>query len=118
MTEFDDAVSTSSESASILSDDELPAEHQQLQAGSSSTSSTASEDIAQGILQSPVQPVVRKFPTTLFGSKRRSFNRSWYQKYSWLEYSTKKDAAFCYACRHFAVGSSITGACVHKIRLQ
>ena len=40
MTEFDDAVSTSSESASILSDDELPAEHQQLQAGSSSTSST------------------------------------------------------------------------------
>ena len=77
MTEFDDAVSTSSESASILSDDELPAEHQQLQAaGSSSTSSTASEDIAQGILQSPVQPVVRKFPTTLFGSKRRSFNRA------------------------------------------
>lgn len=122
-TEFDDKVSDSeidldvstvsthstdlqdpeTESASIL----LPENYALLeqQPGSISTISTVSTDItdiAQGILELPVQPIT-KFPTTLFGSKRRSFNRAWYQKYPWLEYSVKNNTAFCYACRYFAI---------------
>lgn len=31
----------------------------------------------------------------------RSFQSSWLTKFSWLEYSKEKDAAFCYACRQF-----------------
>ncbi len=62
-------------------------------------------DVAQGIHQSPVQPL-KKFPTTLFGSKSRSFNALWYHKYQWLEYSVEKDAAFCYACRLFSTGAT------------
>ena len=58
-------------------------------------------DIAQGIHQSPVQPL-KRFPTTLFGSENRSFNSLWYKKKQWLEYSAQKDAAFCYACRLFS----------------
>jgi len=32
---------------------------------------------------------------------RKSFNKSWYQKYPWLENSVEKDAAFCFCCRNF-----------------
>jgi len=57
-------------------------------------------NIAQGILQSPVQPL-KKFPTTLFGTKGRSSNGLWYHKYPWLEYSVQKDA-----CRLFSIGAT------------
>lgn len=33
----------------------------------------------------------------------RSFQRGWLEKYSWLEYSISRDAAFCFACRQFAL---------------
>ena len=62
-------------------------------------------DVAQGILQSPVQPL-KKFPTTLFGTHGRSFSGLWYHKHPWLEYSVQKDAAFCYACRLFSIGAT------------
>ncbi|CAF3585966.1 unnamed protein product [Rotaria socialis] len=29
----------------------------------------------------------------------------WYQDRPWLEYSIKKDCAYCYYCRHFSFGS-------------
>ena len=58
-------------------------------------------DIAQGLLQSPVQPLIN-FPSTTVSNKKRSFNSDWYKKYKWLEYSIQKDAAFCYPCRFFA----------------
>ena len=57
-------------------------------------------DVAQGLLQSPVQPLIN-FPSTTVGNKKRSFNSDWYKKYKWLEYSIQKDAAFCYPCRFF-----------------
>ena len=72
---------------------------------SSGTITSTSADIARGNFESPVQPLA-KFHTTLFGAKRRSFNGAWYEKYTWLEYSVNKDAAFCYACRFFAIGTS------------
>ena len=61
-------------------------------------------DIAQGPLQSPVQPCMN-FPATTLGSKRRSFNSEWYKKYKWLEYSAEKDSAFCYPCRFFGTAT-------------
>ena len=76
-------------------------------------------DIAQGILQPPVQPP-KKFPTTLFGTKGKSFNGLSYHKYPWLEYSVQKDAVFCYACRLFSIGATgrANDACVYTNRLS
>ena len=32
---------------------------------------------------------------------KRRFNIHWYDRFCWLEYSVKRDAAFCFACRKF-----------------
>ena len=80
--------------------------------GQSSSSSTPSQssvtavpsDISVGAHQAPVQPCIR-YPSTLTGTKRRSFNYDWFEKYCWLEYSKERDAAFCYACRIFSVSA-------------
>ena len=42
-----------------------------------------------------------KFSVSLKGNKQRSFQSECYRLYCWLEYSKEKDAAYCYACRHF-----------------
>ena len=70
----------------------------------SGTNSRCPQDIAEGPVQSPVQPHV-KFPSIAYGTKKRSFSSDWYRKYSWLEYSVDKDAVFCYACRIFGSAS-------------
>ena len=70
----------------------------------SARNSRSPQDIANGPVQSPVQPHV-KFPSTAYGTKKRSFSSDWYRKYSWLEYSVEKDAVFCYACRIFGSAS-------------
>src|SRR5258708_10334009 len=49
----------------------------------------------------PKQPQLSSFPKTLFGSQNRSFSTSQYTNYTWLEYSIKRDAVFCFACRNF-----------------
>ena len=51
----------------------------------------------------PVQP--RIGVTFLIDSDGRKFSPEWYRRFTWLEYSQKRDAAFCYACRHFAPSS-------------
>ena len=61
-------------------------------------------DIASGPHEKPVQPS-RQFPSTLVGTKKRSFNPDWFKTYSWLEYSVERDAAFCFPCRHFSIRS-------------
>ena len=53
-------------------------------------------DIAQNSQQGPVQPKGFKYPSSVFGSVRRSFTCNWFEKYCWLEYSILKDAAFCF----------------------
>ena len=51
----------------------------------------------------PVQPRIGvTFP---IDSDGRKFSLEWYRRFTWLEYSQKRDAAFCYACRHFAPSS-------------
>lgn len=54
----------------------------------------------------PVQPTGIAFPVTLFSGKARSFNPAWFNQYSWLEYSSSKDAAFCFPCRFFGSSQS------------
>jgi len=39
-------------------------------------------------------------------SRARCFQFDWFHQYPWLEYSQAKDAAFCFACRHFAPSGS------------
>jgi hypothetical protein len=62
-------------------------------------------DLSLNVGNKPTQPILSKYPTTKFGAKDRSFNADWYHKYPWLEYSVRHDAGFCYACRHFQIGS-------------
>jgi hypothetical protein len=50
------------------------------------------------ILKGPMQPNLPSFPRTQFGSARRAFSKTWYNKYTWIEYSEFKDAAYCFYC--------------------
>uniref|UniRef100_UPI0037E757FD uncharacterized protein isoform X1 n=1 Tax=Semicossyphus pulcher TaxID=241346 RepID=UPI0037E757FD len=54
----------------------------------------------------PTQPRLKMYPKTMQGKKRRSFNPSWYNMFSWLEYSPMKDSAYCYAYRQFSLPST------------
>ncbi|KAL5506665.1 hypothetical protein EMCRGX_G008377 [Ephydatia muelleri] len=45
----------------------------------------------------PNQPRL-KFPMRQFGSKRRSFCYSWYEKYRWLHYIEEEDAVLSFYC--------------------
>jgi len=55
----------------------------------------------QRINQGPYRPILKLYPKTLQGKKQRSFQKSWYEMYSWLEYSPLVDAIFCFSCRCF-----------------
>ena len=72
------------------------------------TSHCIVDDIALTPQCSPCQPTNLKFPGTNFSDKARSFNPGWFQQYGWLEYSNKKDAAYCYPCRLFGSTSILT----------
>ena len=61
------------------------------------------DDLSATPSDGPRQPILKEYPYTVIGEKRRAFNSSWYKQYPWLEYSLTSDAAFCFACRHFAV---------------
>jgi hypothetical protein len=50
------------------------------------------------LLNGPTQVTGYVFPQTLDGTISRSFQKSWFDKYDWLEYSMEKDAAFCFYC--------------------
>ena len=64
------------------------------------------DDIALTASSAPCQPANITFPKRPYSDKvSRSFNPSWYHQYSWLEYSIQKDAAYCFPCRLFGVGS-------------
>src|SRR5437868_4691559 len=56
------------------------------------------------VCHGPIQPRLNKFTVT----NGRSFNKLSYDKYSWLEYSIEKNAAFCFYCRLF--GSTINSS--------
>jgi len=62
-------------------------------------------EFKQRILKGPFQPILDIFPRTMFSGALRSFQKSWYQKFTWLEYSPEEDLAFCFPCRMF-IGST------------
>ena len=88
--------STSTQATSLTSSSSLQSVPQVLPTGSHSAWPS---DIAQNSQQAPAQPKGFKYPSSRFGSLRRSFTSNWFEKYSWLEYSILKDAAFCFPCR-------------------
>ncbi len=51
----------------------------------------------------PIRPFMSEYPKNENGHQ---FRESWYSKYTWLEYSKHKNAAFCFACRHFGDNNS------------
>ena len=75
-------------------------------------SATLPSDISIGAQHPPVQPRVR-YPSSFAGTKRRSFNSDWFDKYRWLEYSQDRDSAYCYACRIFAISAKKSDAFTH-----
>ena len=48
----------------------------------------------------PVQPILN-FKQSEIGKKLFRFQSKWYTEFKWLEYSSSKDAAFCFYCRCF-----------------
>lgn len=49
----------------------------------------------------PKQLKVSQYPLTQFETQKRSFQENWFKSFKWLEYSSQKNAAFCFACRVF-----------------
>lgn len=56
----------------------------------------------------PYHPIIN-LKKEIVGGKTRSFNLSWYNIYSWLEYSILKNAAFCFCCPLFCKEKSGKG---------
>ncbi|KAI3516753.1 hypothetical protein L1887_15762 [Cichorium endivia] len=53
-------------------------------------------------IKGPCQPRGHKFPKTKIGNKLRGFVPTWFNQYgNWLEYSIKKNKAFCLCCYLF-----------------
>ena len=61
-----------------------------------------STDISKSPYDSPVQPVMDRFPD----SGGRRFSAIVYAKHPWVEYSASIDGVFCFPCRHFG-GNSV-----------
>src|SRR5262249_45750549 len=54
------------------------------------------------LLRGPCQPHGHDFPLSVFGNQKRQFNSPWFSEYpNWLEYSVRKDAAYCLCCYLF-----------------
>ena len=52
-------------------------------------------------LSGPTQPCDFPFPCKWIGGEWRSFQKSWFDEFDWLEYSESKDAAYCLYCYLF-----------------
>ncbi|CAN0880847.1 Zinc finger MYM-type protein 1 [Linum grandiflorum] len=55
----------------------------------------------------PYQIRLSQFPKTGPPGHLRCFQQSWYDEFPWLEYSLKKDAAYCLYCYLFAENSDV-----------
>ena len=60
-----------------------------------------STDVNDLGVDDPKQVGLRAYSGNMFGTKKRCFNAAWYQRWDWLKYSVKFDAAFCFFCRNF-----------------
>lgn len=53
------------------------------------------------LVKKAFQPRGHQFKWTSYSSGRRRFNVKWFDKYDWLEYSTKEEKAYCLYCYLF-----------------
>ena len=70
------------------------------------------DNILGSLVNGPCQPKLKSYPK---GQQNRCFQACWYSSFPWLEYSTKEDKAFCFACRNFSTSSSKSDAAFTKI---
>lgn len=49
----------------------------------------------------PRQIKLKSYPQDTFGTQKRAFHHSWFEKHNWLEYSVHQNTAFCFPCRVF-----------------
>ncbi|CAM4869410.1 unnamed protein product, partial [Rotaria socialis] len=56
-------------------------------------------DISRSSNDTPVQ---KQFATYPANQQNRSFQSTWFNDRTWLEYSVQNDASYCYYCRHFS----------------
>ena len=40
-----------------------------------------------------------KFPETVYGKLKRSFQHHWFEKYPWLDYDVEEDSVTCVFCK-------------------
>jgi hypothetical protein len=52
-------------------------------------------------LSGPTQPHEFPFPRKCIGGEWRSFQKTWFDEFDWLEYSESNDAAYCLYCYLF-----------------
>ncbi|XP_073042004.1 uncharacterized protein [Primulina eburnea] len=64
----------------------------------------------------PYQPDMLEYPGTKFGSQNRRFQKKWFQKFYWLEYSPSTNKTYCFYCFLFLndVNSSNISALVNE----
>ena len=53
-------------------------------------------------IDKPNQPKI-DFPAN---KQKRKFQAKWYNEFSWLEYDTSSDAAFCFICKQYPIKAS------------
>lgn len=49
----------------------------------------------------PSRPILHSYPLSQFKHFQRAFSATYFRKFTWLEYSVKNDAVFCYPCKQF-----------------
>ena len=61
----------------------------------------------------PKQFNLSQYPQEQFGMQKRAFQQNWFQSFKWLEYCSRTNAAFCFACRVFGkkCGGRTGGIC-------
>ncbi|KAJ8886676.1 hypothetical protein PR048_012888 [Dryococelus australis] len=67
-----------------------------------------------GKTEKPKRPAINYFPLRVFKKQKLSFSKTWYNLFSWLEYSVSRDTAFCFPWRHFALGDYMDSAFVRS----
>lgn len=58
-------------------------------------------ELDERIHNGPFCPILELFPRQKQGNSMRSFRKTWYDLYVWLEYSPVADAEFCFSCHYF-----------------
>jgi hypothetical protein len=53
------------------------------------------------LLSGPTQSREISFPRKWIGGEWRSFQKSWFDEFDWLEYNESKDALYCLYCYLF-----------------